>query len=130
MADSFKLKWDETGEKLYETGVDHGVLYLQKTNGSYDEGVEWNGLTGFTESPEGAEANPIYADNIKYLNLRGAEDYGCTITASSTDRARYGSMTSLRKPSTNIIHSTELNKHQFKRRGSTKGVSHGRRKDL
>lgn len=81
MADSFKLKWDETGEKLYETGVDHGVLYLQKADGSYDEGVEWNGLTGFTESPEGAEANAIYADNIKYLNLRGAEDYGCTITA-------------------------------------------------
>lgn len=80
MADK-KLTWDGTGKRLYETGTDHGVLYLQNSDGSYGEGVAWNGLTGFTESPEGADANPIYADNIKYLNLRGAEDYGATITA-------------------------------------------------
>lgn len=78
---SKKLKWDQTGERFYETGTDHGVLYPQAADGSYPKGVAWNGLTGFTESPEGAEANAIYADNIKYLNLRGAEDYGATVTA-------------------------------------------------
>lgn len=78
---AYSLKWDQTGERLYETGTDHGVLYLQNASGAYPKGVAWNGLTGFTESPEGAEANAIYADNIKYLNLRGAEDYGATITA-------------------------------------------------
>lgn len=81
MAGSKKLQWDQTGERLYETGTDHGVLYRQAADGTYPKGVAWNGLTGFTESPEGAEANAIYADNIKYLNLRGAEDYGATITA-------------------------------------------------
>lgn len=78
---AYSLKWDQTGERLYETGTDHGVLYLQNASGAYPKGVAWNGLTGFTESPDGAEANAIYADNIKYLNLRGAEDYGATITA-------------------------------------------------
>lgn len=80
MADK-KLKWDQTGDRFYETGTDHAVLYLQNSAGAYPLGVAWNGLTGFTESPEGAEATAIYADNIKYLNLRGAEDYGATITA-------------------------------------------------
>lgn len=80
MADK-KLKWDQTGERLYETGTDHGVLYVQDSTGAYPLGVAWNGLTGFTESPSGADANAIYADNIKYLNLRAAEDYGGTITA-------------------------------------------------
>lgn len=75
------LTWDDTGKRFYETGTDHGVLYPQASDGTYPAGVAWNGLTGFTESPEGAEANAIYADNIKYLNLRGAEDYGATITA-------------------------------------------------
>lgn len=77
---SILLEWDKTGEHIYETGVDHGVLYPQKTDGTYDDGVAWNGLTGVTESPSGGDPNNIYADNIKYLVLRGAEDFGGTIT--------------------------------------------------
>ena len=75
-----KIVWDKTGERLYETGVDRGVLYLQ-SNGTYPKGVAWNGLTAVTESPSGAEATPLYADNIKYLNLMSAEEFGCTIEA-------------------------------------------------
>lgn len=75
-----KLLWDQIGEKFYETGVDHGILFVND-NGSYGEGVAWNGLTAVTESPSGAEASPIYADNIKYLNLYSAEEFGCTIEA-------------------------------------------------
>lgn len=73
-----KLTWDATGERLYETGVDHGVIYPMGAKG-YKTGVAWNGLTGVTESPSGAEATPLYADNIKYLNLYSAEDFGGTI---------------------------------------------------
>ena len=76
-----KLVWDNTGERFYETGVNQGVLYPSKTGGGYDKGVAWNGLTAVTESPSGAEATPIYADNIKYLNLVSAEDFGATIEA-------------------------------------------------
>lgn len=75
------LEWDQVGERVYETGVDHGVLYLPDDAGVYDEGVAWNGLTTVTESPTGAEANPQYADNIKYLNLYSAEEFGGTIEA-------------------------------------------------
>lgn len=75
-----KLVWDQTGERYYETGVDHGVLYPQ-VSGAYPKGVVWNGLTAVTESPSGAEANPLYADNIKYLNLMSAEEFGATIEA-------------------------------------------------
>jgi hypothetical protein len=75
------LKWDEIGERLYEVGVDHGVLYLPNASGVYDKGYAWNGLTTVTESPSGAEANPQYADNIKYLNLYSAEEFGGTIEA-------------------------------------------------
>ena len=75
-----KLIWDQTGDRLYETGVDHGVLYPYNTvSKAYDSGVAWNGLTGVTESPSGAEATPLYADNIKYLNLRSAEEFGATV---------------------------------------------------
>lgn len=84
MPDTFAIHWDQDGERLYETGTDRGVLYPDVGSGeghAHDGAVAWNGLTGFTESPEGAEANAIYADNIKYLNLRSAEDYGATITA-------------------------------------------------
>lgn len=88
MPDTFAIHWDHDGERLYETGTDRGVLYPEApTSAEVESGyahkgaVAWNGLTGFTESPEGAEANAIYADNIKYLNLRSAEDYGATITA-------------------------------------------------
>lgn len=73
-----KLKWDQIGERYYETGVDHGVLYPQK-NGEYPTGVAWNGLTAVTESPSGAEDNALYADNMKYLNLKSAEEFGATI---------------------------------------------------
>ena len=76
-----KITWDKTGERLYETGVDHGVLYLLQNNGTYDKGVAWNGLTAVTESPSGAEPNPLYADNIKYLNLLSTEEFGATIEA-------------------------------------------------
>lgn len=75
------LTWDKTGERLYETGVDHGVLYLRNATGEYDSGFAWNGLTAVTESPSGAEATPIYADNIKYLSLTSAEEFGATIEA-------------------------------------------------
>lgn len=73
-----KIKWDQIGERKYKTGVDHGVLYPQ-ANGAYPKGVAWNGLVTVTESPSGAEDNPQYADNIKYLNLKSAEEFGLTI---------------------------------------------------
>lgn len=76
-----KLAWDMVGERVYETGVDHGVLYSPNAQGIYDSGVAWNGLVTVTESPSGAEATPMYADNIKYLNLISAEDFGATIEA-------------------------------------------------
>lgn len=75
-----KLEWDKTGERLYETGTDRGVLYVA-SEGTYPTGVAWNGLTGVDENPSGAEANAQYADNIKYLELRSAEDFGATVTA-------------------------------------------------
>ena len=76
-----ELKWDQTGERLFETGVDHGVLYHPDELGVYNKGYAWNGLTAITESPSGAESNPQYADNIKYLNLVSAEEFGFTIEA-------------------------------------------------
>ena len=76
-----KLSWDETGKRFYETGVKQGVLYVQDTDGSYPNGVAWNGLTAVTESPSGAEATPLYADDIKYLNLMSVEEFGATIEA-------------------------------------------------
>lgn len=75
------LTWDETGDRLYETGVDHGVLYPVDSNGAYSNGVAWNGLSTVTETPSGAEATNIYADNIKYLELRSLEEFGGTIEA-------------------------------------------------
>lgn len=77
-----KLVWDAAGERLYETGVKNGVLYpLNKTTKAYDKGVAWNGLTAVTESPSGAEATALYADDIKYLNLMSNEEFGATIEA-------------------------------------------------
>jgi hypothetical protein len=75
------LTWDKAGERLYETGVDRGVLYIPNGAGAYVNGYSWNGLTTVTESPSGAESNPQYADNIKYLNLVSAEEFGGTIEA-------------------------------------------------
>ena len=75
-----KIEWDKTGERFYETGVKNGVLYVQE-GGVYPKGVAWNGLTAVTESPSGAEATPLYADDIKYLNLLSTEEFGATIEA-------------------------------------------------
>lgn len=76
-----KLIWDKIGERFFETGVNKGVLYPQDATGAYPKGVAWNGLTAVTESPSGAEATPLYADNIKYLNLMSAEEFGATVEA-------------------------------------------------
>lgn len=76
-----KLVWDAVGTRTYETGTDHGVLYLQNNDGTYGQGVVWNGLTAVTESPSGAEANDFWADNIKYASIRSAETFGATIEA-------------------------------------------------
>lgn len=76
-----KLVWDNTGERLYETGVDRGVLYPIQADNTYSHGVAWNGLSAVNESPSGAEASPVFADNIKYLNLMSAEEFGCGIEA-------------------------------------------------
>src|SRR5689334_23611483 len=76
-----ELTWDGTGERFYETGVDHGVLYIPNEGGVYDDGVAWNGLTAITEKPSGAEANAQFADNLKYLNLFSAEEFGATLEA-------------------------------------------------
>ncbi len=75
------LTWDGAGQRFYENGVDHCALYLQDSTGKYPTGVAWNGITGITESPDGAEATDLYADNIKYATLRSAETFGGTITA-------------------------------------------------
>lgn len=75
-----KLVWDKTGDRLYETGVKNGVLYIP-TAGVYSKGVAWNGLTAVTESPSGAEATALYADDIKYLSLMSTEEFGATIEA-------------------------------------------------
>lgn len=76
-----RITWDQTGERLYETGVKQGVLYPQGDGGAYPKGVAWNGLTAVTESPSGAEATALYADDIKYLNLYSAEEFGATVEA-------------------------------------------------
>lgn len=75
-----KIVWDQTGERLYETGVKNGVLYVQE-NGTYPKGVAWNGLTAVTESPSGAEPTALYADDTKYVNLVSAEEFGATVEA-------------------------------------------------
>lgn len=76
-----ELKWDQVGERFFETGVDHGVLYIPNNTGVYNNGVAWNGLVSVSESPSGAEANAQYADNIKYLNLYSAEEFAATLEA-------------------------------------------------
>ena len=76
-----KLVWDKIGDRTYETGVNNGVLYVRNNEGQYPKGVVWNGLNSISESPSGAEPSPIYADNIKYLNLISAEEFGATVEA-------------------------------------------------
>ena len=81
MAATYPLTWDQVGEKIYETGTDRGVLYpYDESNKKYGDGVNWNGLTGFTDSPSGADETALWADNIKYAAMRAAEEYGGTIT--------------------------------------------------
>lgn len=75
------MKWDEVGSRLYETGTRKGVLYPMASDGTYGEGVAWNGLTGVTQSPSGADENALWADDIKYLSLRSREEFGGTIEA-------------------------------------------------
>jgi len=77
----FKVKWDQPGERFYETGIDRVVVYPINDQGVYTPGAAWNGVTAFTESPEGAEPTPLYADNMKYLNLMSAEDFKASIEA-------------------------------------------------
>jgi len=81
-----EITWDGTGEKVFETGTDHGVLYPVSDEGDYPLGVPWNGLTAVNETPSGAESNPQYADNIKYLDIRSAEEFGATIEAFTYPR--------------------------------------------
>ena len=76
-----KLTWDDTGTRFYETGVNQGVLYVRDSNGAYPLGVSWNGLINVTESPEGAEPSPDYADNMKYVNIQSTEEFKATIEA-------------------------------------------------
>lgn len=76
-----KLKWDQAGERLYETGVTQCALFVSDGSGGYQKGVAWNGITGVSENPSGAESTAIYADNIKYLNLVSNEEFGATIEA-------------------------------------------------
>lgn len=76
-----KIVWDQIGERYYETGIDHGVLYPQNDDGEYPSGVAWNGLVSVSENPSGADPNPQYADNIKYLNLISVEEFGATVEA-------------------------------------------------
>ena len=78
---NFALKWDEDSKRFWETGTSHGVLYVKKDNGTYDNGVAWNGLTAFSESPSGAEETELYANDHKYGSLRSAEKFGGTIEA-------------------------------------------------
>lgn len=83
-----KIVWDVEAERIYETGVDHGVLYTP-TAGLYTAGVAWNGLTAVNESPSGAEATPVYADNMKYLNMQSVEEFGGTIEALTFPKEFY-----------------------------------------
>ena len=96
------LTWDGTGEKIYETGVDHGVLYMPNEAGVYDNGVAWNGLVTVTESPTGAEANKTYADNIVYGNLVSAEEFGATIEAY-TYPSEFGSYDGTEEPTPGVV---------------------------
>jgi len=83
MPTSYALTWDVVGERIYETGTKMGVIYPEASDGTYPKGYAWNGLTAVTESPSGADATALYADDIKYLNLRAAEEFGATIEAYS-----------------------------------------------
>ena len=93
-----KIKWDEVGKRLYETGVDHGVLFPMGEDNAYGKGVPWYGLSAVNESPSGGEPNAVWADNIKYLNLMSAEDFGATIEASPIPMSSRPATAALRSP--------------------------------
>ena len=78
-----RMKWDQIGERLFETGLDHGVLFPMANDGQYEKGVPWNGLSAVNETPSGGEPTAVWADNQKYLNLMSAEDFGATVPPRS-----------------------------------------------
>jgi hypothetical protein len=104
-----KLAWDAVGVRTYETGVDHGVLYVPDNTGVYATGVSWNGLVSVTESPSGAEPNAQYADNIKYLNLISAEEFGATIEAF-TYPAEFNQFDGLATPEPGVLVAQQIRK--------------------
>ena len=104
------LVWDAVGARTYETGVDHGVLYIPDVAGLYKSGFAWNGLTAVTESPSGADAVPLYADNMKYLNLVAAEQYGATIEAY-TYPEEFGQCDGTSAPKKGVLLGQQARKH-------------------
>lgn len=123
------LSWDGVGEKLYESGVDHGVLYIPNGSGVYDTGFAWNGLVSVTESPSGAEPNPQFADNIKYLNLLSAEEFGGTIEAF-TYPDEFGQCDGTAEPEPGVIVGQQTRKsfglcYRTKLGNDVDGVDHG-----
>lgn len=123
------ITWDGVGEKIYETGVDHGVLYIPSVAGVYDTGFAWNGLVSVTESPTGAEPNPQFADNIKYLNLLSAEEFGGTIEAF-TYPPEFGQCDGTAAPSAGILIGQQTRKsfglsYRTKIGNDVDGVDHG-----
>lgn len=123
------LVWDQTGERMYETGIDHGVLYIPNGSGVYNTGFAWNGLTAVTESPSGAEASPQYADNIKYLNLVSAEEFGATIEAF-TYPDEFGQCDGTAEPKPGILVGQQARKtfglsYRTKVGNDVDGVEHG-----
>lgn len=124
-----KLVWDKTGGRFYETGVDQGVLYLLGEGGTYDTGVAWNGLVSVSESPSGAESNPQYADNIKYLNLISAEEFSATVEAF-TYPAEFGECDGSAEPTPGVSIGQQTRKmfgmcYRTKIGNDTDGQDHG-----
>lgn len=123
------LSWDGVGEKLYESGVDHGVLYIPNGSGVYDTGFAWNGLVSVTESPSGGEPNAQFADNIKYLNLLSAEEFGGTIEAF-TYPDEFGQCDGTAEPEPGVIVGQQARKsfglcYRTKIGNDVDGVDHG-----
>lgn len=124
-----KLAWDQVGQRFYETGVDCGVLYIPNSSGVYNTGFAWNGLVSVTESPSGAEANPQYADNIKYLNLLSYEEFGGTIEAFTYPDA-FGQCDGTVTPTAGVSGGQQNRKtfglsYRTKLGNDTDGVDHG-----
>lgn len=123
------LVWDTIGEHFYETGVDHAVLYPINKSGTYPKGVAWNGITAINESPSGAESNPQYADNIKYLDLTSAEEFGGTIEAY-TYPTEFGECDGSAEAKTGVVLGQQARKmfglsYRTKIGNDTEGQDHG-----